>query len=1480
MVILKLRVKGWRAWSDFTLELQPRLNLICGPNESGKSSLREAMMAAVSQPSRPGGNSRFHKVKPWGSAKTTTEVELIFHHGEAEWFVKRVFFGKGCELCKQGKVVAREGSVLNELSEVVGNAGLSALMSTQGERNLAPIPAELRPHLSTAEAISPGLPWLETTLDELSKQYWTEKRSQPREQLKAASDARLEAERVLHELRKKLAEVDRASEQIGMLDLDLEALRARERELETRLEREQEALQTERQELARQVQELVTWQQDHQRFQHQLAAELARQTEHDQRVAALRERMGPTPERDEIEALQHRLRYCEAWLAELLTRTLTDLRAPAPQALQALEGLLERRARLTELLARLQGLASAQAELERRQQEASSVQGTVAELEERILRQRQLVEEHHRERERQAELGREAERLTQVMGKCEEQRQAVLALHAAHETHLEDVRNSQQDLGEEPSRASLDALRGRARSCQLLAWRTERDQLQSQTLPDVAALEALEERVKRLREAQELAQSALDPGELEREVEELRAAHAEAAQKRAMAEELQPLQEGVGRWQGLMPVLRQRHRESLEYEERKAELKARMGEKPDRGAPDELRARLRAVEAREQQQRQQELDALKVPARATLDEADVAVKTCQAALELAQRTTRAPQMALLGLVVGVALGFVAYKVVGAAVAGLVGAVLGFVLGGNAGAVKAAQARFEESSARLKSLLTDHGLDSVDAARARLERRATLEAGLRSLPVPDSMPDLTMVEVQRELKELPARIEAAEARLREDTQRYEQHEQAYADLLQTNPEAAVEACREQLEAVARTFPEALRPAIPRVGEDGELAPALARLAELAGAPTPVEGRRAESEARTRLDGATERLQVARGEGKGRAKALRDKLKLEAGLAQEGIPARLAELEAQLVDGGSAAARELVASVRTRLEALEREGFSDADLEGVEWEGLEGLGLDELRQLLKTTQAEFEAAEEAWKKATADYQHRSKDHLALVARNPEGALQQAVEQLRKLGMAVPAEGWLAAVQTGDPSLASQREDLTVRLDELTARLTAEDPRPHFEELEKLLAEAATETTQKAGGQGLQAGQVEQQWEEVKRAAAALELTPGDVEAMTAACRQGLEEAESLSAAMFTEFGSEDVEELRVRSLRAAELSARLESQPACAPEHLAELRAACESFESVEALTEEALVKERQELEARVARLEKAWEGANRAFAEQQGELEQLLAEGPEEAVRTVRGELERLATEHPDEASVLPKLEQAQQRMAAIDQLLKSEGGGETPYEQALGALKTLRAEAGELRSRSDTLLGTIQSERHIYHHQTRAEEAYRRADAEWREVLLEAEAIQLLKDYITDAKADLEADLVGPLRSRLNPHLHRLTQGRYHSIDLTADFTADQLAGAGNLKAPIGDLSVGTQEQLAFLSRVSLAQLLSEQERMVVIFDDNLVHTDGARLEIASEILLECAETCQVLLFTCHPERFGRLQEVAHRVELPTLVGV
>ncbi|MCE7875435.1 hypothetical protein DYH09_34420, partial [bacterium CPR1] len=84
----------------------------------------------------------------------------------------------------------------------------------------------------------------------------------------------------------------------------------------------------------------------------------------------------------------------------------------------------------------------------------------------------------------------------------------------------------------------------------------------------------------------------------------------------------------------------------------------------------------------------------------------------------------------------------------------------------------------------------------------------------------------------------------------------------------------------------------------------------------------------------------------------------------------------------------------------------------------------------------------------------------------------------------------------------------------------------------------------------------------------------------------------------------------------------------------------------------------------------------------------------------------------------------------------------------------------------------------------------------------------------------------------------------------------------------------VSDLSFGTKEQLVFLSRLCLAEILSEKERHVLVFDDNLVHTDTSRLATACEMLRQVSAQAQVVLMTCHPERYDPILDVAtvHRL--------
>jgi uncharacterized protein YhaN len=70
-------------------------------------------------------------------------------------------------------------------------------------------------------------------------------------------------------------------------------------------------------------------------------------------------------------------------------------------------------------------------------------------------------------------------------------------------------------------------------------------------------------------------------------------------------------------------------------------------------------------------------------------------------------------------------------------------------------------------------------------------------------------------------------------------------------------------------------------------------------------------------------------------------------------------------------------------------------------------------------------------------------------------------------------------------------------------------------------------------------------------------------------------------------------------------------------------------------------------------------------------------------------------------------------------------------------------------------------------------------------------------------------------------------------------------------------------LSHGAQEQAALISRLAYADLLKEAGKpTLIILDDALVHSDLGRLDQMKRVIFDAATRHQVLLFTCHPERW------------------
>lgn len=154
----------------------------------------------------------------------------------------------------------------------------------------------------------------------------------------------------------------------------------------------------------------------------------------------------------------------------------------------------------------------------------------------------------------------------------------------------------------------------------------------------------------------------------------------------------------------------------------------------------------------------------------------------------------------------------------------------------------------------------------------------------------------------------------------------------------------------------------------------------------------------------------------------------------------------------------------------------------------------------------------------------------------------------------------------------------------------------------------------------------------------------------------------------------------------------------------------------------------------------------------------------------------------------------------------------------------------------------------------------KADEARRAVEAaREREHALEIEfaAWQLLRDVLIEAGRDdaqhLGKALVGPVSSRMA----ELTDGRYGEIAIGPQLDARGILLGGNERR-FDQLSVGTQEQIALLVRLSIAEAL----KSFLVLDDHLTQTDNERMRWMRDLLEKSSSTTQVIVMTCHPDQY------------------
>ena len=154
-----------------------------------------------------------------------------------------------------------------------------------------------------------------------------------------------------------------------------------------------------------------------------------------------------------------------------------------------------------------------------------------------------------------------------------------------------------------------------------------------------------------------------------------------------------------------------------------------------------------------------------------------------------------------------------------------------------------------------------------------------------------------------------------------------------------------------------------------------------------------------------------------------------------------------------------------------------------------------------------------------------------------------------------------------------------------------------------------------------------------------------------------------------------------------------------------------------------------------------------------------------------------------------------------------------------------------------------------------------------------RELDLDYGAWRLLQEALVEAEQEETVHLGKALVPPVSERVAALTGGRYGDLAIGPQLEAAGIQTAG-AERKFDVLSVGTQEQIALLLRLSIAEALEA----FIVLDDQLTQSDPERMTWMRDLLEAAASRIQVVVMTCHPEHYAVENGRRHVVDLSSCV--
>ena len=128
-------------------------------------------------------------------------------------------------------------------------------------------------------------------------------------------------------------------------------------------------------------------------------------------------------------------------------------------------------------------------------------------------------------------------------------------------------------------------------------------------------------------------------------------------------------------------------------------------------------------------------------------------------------------------------------------------------------------------------------------------------------------------------------------------------------------------------------------------------------------------------------------------------------------------------------------------------------------------------------------------------------------------------------------------------------------------------------------------------------------------------------------------------------------------------------------------------------------------------------------------------------------------------------------------------------------------------------------------------------------------------ALVIAQETLAAARAELQRRFAPRITKRAQKLLSKMTDGRYHSLTMSEDFSLQAGAGEEDTVHDAIWRSDGTMDQLYLALRLAVAEELTPNAPLIL--DDALVRFDDARMRAAVDILRQMARDKQVICFTC-----------------------